>query len=191
MKLKIKSTQATKTFFLLAASLLLFANMPNAQAAQQYNVSARFSDGGIQGETLFNGSFNWDGSTLSNFTGGLTQSMWACQASTSTYLNRMTAGCGPMGNGNPCTLWDTDPATPDGNAPVLNLSYQLGGITAPDANGDVLATVFLKNIQTFLMVVATIRVTSTNTAVPMYLLRTATRPTRTPTSRWRSKRQTH
>jgi hypothetical protein len=123
---------------------MMFANVPNAQATT-YAVNANFSDGGIQGQTLFNGSFDWDGSTLSNFTGGLTQSMWAWQASSSTYLNRMTAGCGPMGNGNPCTLWDTDPNTPDGNAPVLNLAYQLGGITAPDANGDVLATVFLKN----------------------------------------------
>ena len=144
LKLKIKSTQATKSFFLLAASLLMFANVPNAQATT-YAVSANFMDGGIQGQTLFNGSFEWDGSTLTNFTGGLTQSMWAWQASSSTYLNRMTAGCGPMSNGNPCPLWDTDPATPDGNPPVLNLAYQLGGITAPDANGDVLATVFLKN----------------------------------------------
>ena len=43
---------------LIAVSMLsVLAAAPAAQAAT-YDVSARFTDGGIQGQTLFNGSFD-------------------------------------------------------------------------------------------------------------------------------------
>jgi hypothetical protein len=102
--------------------------------ATTYDVSARFFDGGIQGQTLFNGSFDWNGTTLTSFSGGLTQSMWAWNTATSTYINKKS--------GIPLA---TLVASGGGQAPVLNLTYQLGGVTAPDANGDVLATIFLVN----------------------------------------------
>ena len=62
----------------LAAALVMAGSVSMAQAAL-YNVSANFFDGGIQGQTQFTGSFDWDGNTgtVSNFTGLLSESMWA------------------------------------------------------------------------------------------------------------------
>lgn len=134
VRTKIKSSLMTKVAkpMMLAGALAAFAGAPSAQA-ETYTVSARFFDGGIQGETLFNGTFNWDGSALTSFSGGLTQSMWAWDAVSNTYKNMKSASLADLiANGG-------------GQPPVLNLTYQLGSITAPDANGDVLASVFLKN----------------------------------------------
>jgi hypothetical protein len=122
-----------KKLLAIGAALAMFAGAQSAQATT-YDVSARFFDGGIQGQTLFNGSFDWNGTTLTGFSGGLTQSMWAWNAATSTYVNKKSG----------IPLADLQ-AAGGGQAPVLNLTYQLGGVTTPDANGDVLATIFLVN----------------------------------------------
>jgi hypothetical protein len=122
-----------KKMAVLSATLAVLAGTQVANA-ETYTVSARFYDGGIQGQTLFNGSFDWDGTSLTDFSGGLTQSMWAWNTATNTYVNKKSgislANLVASGGGQP---------------PVLDLTFQLGSVTAPDANGDVLATVFLVN----------------------------------------------
>lgn len=72
---------------MLAGTLSLLSGIPGAQAAT-YSVSARFQDGGIQGQTLFNGSFEWDGSTVSNFQGLLSTSMWAWDPAQNNFKNK-------------------------------------------------------------------------------------------------------
>ena len=135
---------------LIAVSMLsVLAAAPAAQAAT-YDVSARFTDGGIQGQTLFNGSFDWDGTTLTSFSGRLTQSMWAWNESF-TQTNPVPPGSpqplSPQTYINKKSGWSLAQltATGGGQPPVLNLTWQLGGVTAPDSNGDVLASVFLVN----------------------------------------------
>lgn len=70
----------------LAAVLALASSVSFAQAAT-YKVSANFADGSIQGQTLFNGSFDWDGTNVSNFHGLLESSMWAWNTSTQRFTS--------------------------------------------------------------------------------------------------------
>lgn len=118
--------QGMKSTKLVTVFLLLFANISIAQATV-YNIYARFSDGGIQGETLFNGQYDWDGSTVSSFRGELTQAMWAWDENNGKY------DTGRDSSGN------------IGAPPVLDLTYQLGGLSTLDADGDVSVSVFLIN----------------------------------------------
>lgn len=127
----------------LIGALSLFAGASVAQAAT-YDVSARFTDGGIQGETLFNGSFDWDGATVSNFQGLLSTSMWAWDGSTSNnFKNKknglMDAQYLDLANncpGDVCTGYAA------GEPAWLNLGYQL----ATSVSGDyVTVTTFRVN----------------------------------------------
>ncbi len=118
--------QTTKLISRLAVLVLSMTYLTIAEASV-YNVSARFSDGGVQGETLFNGQFDWDGSNLSNFSGSLTQAMWAWDELKGEYAS------------------GSDSAGNIGAPPVLNLMYQLDAISAPDADGDITASLFLLN----------------------------------------------
>jgi len=115
-----------KTSNLLAGLLMLLANISIAQATT-YNINASFSDGGIQGETQFNGQFDWNGVTVSDFSGELTQAMWGWDETKDYYV---------MG-------WDTNGNI--GAPPVLDLTYQLDGISSMDDDGDVTVSVFLLN----------------------------------------------
>ena len=72
----------------LALAIALACSAPLAQATT-YNVSANFADGGVQGPTLFNGSFDWDGTKVSNFQGLLGASMWAWNTATQTFTSGM------------------------------------------------------------------------------------------------------
>lgn len=102
---------------------MLAANSSTAQAST-YKVDAIFSDGGIQGQTLFNGQFDWDGSSVSNFSGGLTQAMWVWDQTKGEYTSR---------RGSDGSV---------GAAPVLDLAYQLDGTSSADGDGDVAVSVF-------------------------------------------------
>lgn len=141
-------TQLNKSLALMGA-VSLFAGASAAQATT-YDVSARFFDGGIQGQTLFNGTFDWNGSTLTSFSGGLTQSMWAWNETFTLTNPTPPASAQPLtaqtyiNKKSGWTVADLQ-AAGGGQAPVLNLTYQLGSVTAPDADGDVLASVFLVN----------------------------------------------
>jgi hypothetical protein len=68
----------------LAAAIALACSASLAQATT-YNVSANFFDGGVQGQTLFNGSFDWNGSAVTNFQGLLSASMWAWDVTKQTF----------------------------------------------------------------------------------------------------------
>jgi len=61
----------------LAASILMLGSASMAQAVT-YDVAANFSDGGMQNQTLFNGSFNFDvaTNTVTSFSGLLSEAMW-------------------------------------------------------------------------------------------------------------------
>ncbi len=117
---------------LIAMSMLsVIAAAPAAQAAT-YDVSARFTDGGIQGQTLFNGSFDWDGTSVSNFQGLLSTSMWAWDG-TSNFKNKknglMDAQYLDLANncpGDVCTGYAA------GEPAWLNLGYQLASSVSGD-----------------------------------------------------------
>lgn len=112
----------------LAVAIALACSASLAQAAT-YDVAANFYDGSIQGRTLFNGSFDWDGTTVSNFHGLLESSMWAWDTAT----QRFTSGFDGTGVVAPTTYYDmVDGCTTSGctgyvqnESPWLNLSYQL------------------------------------------------------------------
>ncbi len=100
----------------LAASLLLAASASVAQASI-YNVAASFYEPMTNGNnTFFNGTFDWNGTTVSNLMGTMNSSMY------------------PVNNVNP------DYKT---SFPLMNLNYQLGGTTI--SGNTVTASVFLKN----------------------------------------------
>ena len=122
----VKFNQSMNANKLVTVLFLLLANISTGQATT-YNISAIFSDGGIQGKTLFNGQYDWNGSAVSNFSGQLTQAMWGWDETKDRYVP------GSDVNGNV------------GAPPVLNLTYQLDGVSAPDADGDVTTSVFLLN----------------------------------------------
>lgn len=63
----------------LAAAMVLAASASMAQATT-YNVHGVFTEptepmGGTVGPTIFDGTFDWDGTTLTNFTGAMNSSM--------------------------------------------------------------------------------------------------------------------
>jgi hypothetical protein len=125
----------------LAASLLLAASTSMAQAAL-YNVSAVFKDGGIQGVTTFDGNFDWDGTTVSNFTGNLSESMFAWDATNNRWWD-------PLSNSIVNAAYTKDIyAKPggykNGDAPLLHLTFD-NLVPETNVNGVVTAMTFLKN----------------------------------------------
>ena len=129
----------------LAAALVMAGSVSMAQAAL-YNVSANFTDGGIQGQTQFTGSFDWNGTTVSNFTGLLSESMWAWDATLNSgngafkAKNGMNTGATPIGSGNLAYVYNQGYGA--GAAPLLNLTHQLASSTAGNL---VTVSTFLQN----------------------------------------------
>jgi len=133
----------------LAAVALILGSISVAQATS-YTVSSSFSDGGVQGVTNFNGTFDWDGASVTNFTGFLSESMW-------TWDSAMMGGMGDFKNGMGMSATMMEAAqglTPgtayadvyaasyaDGDAPLLNLTHQIASTTSA---GLVTASVFLQ-----------------------------------------------
>ncbi len=118
---------------LFAVSMLsLIVGAPAAQAAT-YDVAARFTDGGIQAQTLFNGSFDWDGTTVSNFQGLLSTSMWAWDSASSNFKNKkggfMDAQYLDLANNCP---GDSCSGYAAGEPAWLNLGYQLASSVSGD-----------------------------------------------------------
>jgi hypothetical protein len=128
----------------LGVSLLLAASVSMAQAST-YDVSATFSDGGVQGKTFFNGSFNWDGTSVTNFTGDLTESMWAWNVATSSWTSGFN-GTGSTTN-NPAYLGAIY-AKPGGyaqnEAPLLHMAFDTL-VPTTTSGGLVTAMTFLQN----------------------------------------------
>ena len=105
----------------------------SAAHATSYDVNARFFDGGIQGQTLFNGSFEWDGTNVTNFSGMLSSSMWAWDNTTSNFKNKK----GGFMDAQYLDLADNCPGDvctgyAQGESPWLRLGYQL----ATSVSGD-------------------------------------------------------
>jgi hypothetical protein len=69
------------------AAVITIACCASLAQAASYDVTANFYDGSIQGRTLFNGSFDWNGTTVSNFQGLLESSMWAWNTSTQRFTS--------------------------------------------------------------------------------------------------------
>ena len=128
----------------LAASLLMVGSVSMAQATV-YDVSARFTDGGIQGETLFVGQLDFDmaTNTVNGFTGMLSQSMWSWNDAQGKFVNM--GGMGPAAGSSPA--YDTVanyPGAMNGDAPWINLTYD--SLVAPSLNGNLMTvTTFLQN----------------------------------------------
>lgn len=115
----------------LAVAALLTSGAATARAdvINQYDVSAVFSDGGIQGVTTFNGSFDWDATTqtVSNFTGFLSESMWSWNSTKGTFTT------GANGTGTKATGYTGEVYSQtysNGDAPLLNLTHQLASSTS-------------------------------------------------------------
>lgn len=139
----------------LGASVLLAASASMAQAST-YDVSAVFSDGGMQSETVFNGSFNWDGTNVTNFTGLLSESMWGWNGTRSWTGPGGTSGTGVFdSNGTSAGGMSAINATADyqgyvnglgtyntDDAPMLNLTHQLATSTSGNL---VTVSTFLQN----------------------------------------------
>lgn len=139
----------------LAAAFVLSASATMAQAST-YNVSAVFSDGGMQNETTFNGSFDWDGTNVSNFSGLLSESMWGWNPTRNWTGPGGTSGTGVFdSNGTATGGMAAINATANyqgdiyglgtyntNDAPLLNLTYQLATSTSGNL---VTVTTFLKN----------------------------------------------
>jgi hypothetical protein len=119
----------------LAAAIALACSASIAQATT-YNVSATFSDGGVQGVTLFDGSFDWNGSVVSNFQGLLSASMWAWDVTKQTF----TTGLNGTGMAMPTQYLDlanncsggTCTGYVQNESPWYNLSNQLATSTSGD-----------------------------------------------------------
>jgi hypothetical protein len=127
----------------LAAAVLMISSASMAQAST-YNVSATFDDGGMQAQTVFNGSFNWDGSTVSNFTGLLSESMWGWNSSRSggVFDSNGTAANGMSAAGYQGNVYAKPGGYMDNEAPLLNLNYQLASSTSGNL---VTVSTFLQN----------------------------------------------
>lgn len=130
----------------VAVCALTVSIVPMAQATT-YHVYADFYDGGWQGHTFFDGSFDWDGSTLSNFSGFLSEAMWG-------WSDSGTNGAGFYANGTGGGLFADAVYTSqvytkpggyaDDEAPLLHLTYD--NLVVPSiAGGYVTATTFLQN----------------------------------------------
>lgn len=110
----------------LVASLLMAGGISVAHATT-YSVEAVFGDGGVQQQTLFNGTFDWDGSSVTNFTGKLSESMWEWNEAEGMFSREMTM----MGNtftqletvyGPEGKNYDPGPYS-QGEPPLLSLNY--------------------------------------------------------------------
>jgi len=136
----------------LAAGIIMLAGVSAVQATT-FNVDAMFNEpmvngSDIAGDTRFVGSFDWDGSSLTNFTGRMNESMQgAWQATGMDYVD----GAGAMimvsdGNGGMTMI-------PDPNAPAGGHMLTLGtagnndgqGIVINDTGSRVTATIFKNN----------------------------------------------
>jgi hypothetical protein len=111
----------------LGATLLLAASASMAQAAT-YNFSATFADGGMQNQTVFNGSFDWNGISVSNFSGLLSESMFGWNGSAFD-TNGTTAG-GMNGAAYSQDVYAKPGGYAANDAPLLNLTHQLASSTA-------------------------------------------------------------
>lgn len=145
MKLKTK----------LVAVAMLAGSASIAQATT-YNVAADFADGGMQSKTLFDGSFDWDGTTVTNFTGMLSQAMWGWTSSNGQFDSNGTnpggmksIGTGMMGTTAGVDYSDKVYAKPggyvDNEAPLLELTHQ---VNESAAAGKVSTSVFLNAADT-------------------------------------------
>jgi len=117
----------------LVASALMIGSVSLAQA-NTYNVSAVFSDGGVQGKTTFDGAFDWDGSVVSNFTGLLSESMWKWN----DIINDFGSGTGVYNN----KIYAKPGGYMQDDAPLLHLTNQVASTVS---NGYVTTSVFLNN----------------------------------------------
>lgn len=131
----------------LAAAMVFAASASVAQASTStYNVAAVFGDGGVQGQTVFNGSFDWDGTSVTNFSGLLSESMWEWNTTSTPNMFSRT-----MMNGS--TQYETVYGSAgknyetgiysQGDAPLLALNYQLDNSLAV-GSGLHAVSVFLK-----------------------------------------------
>jgi len=113
----LKPDSRIKVFYILFASILMIINVSMAQATTlSYNVTGVFHEPQTQPrDTIFNGSFDWDGSVVSNLHGSMNSSMYETD------------------NINPI---------PNFSFPLMELNYQLSQSIVGDM---VTATVFLKN----------------------------------------------
>jgi len=147
----------------LAVAIVMAGSMSAAQATS-YDVNALFSDAGVQGETYFNGSFDFNSVTneVTGFTGMLSEAMWewnpAAMNGMGDWSATMMTNNGPVTMGMQMMEMNKTPAiaagTSDdlvysqaygmGDAPLLNLMYDIDSVY--DANtGLVTATVFLQS----------------------------------------------
>jgi hypothetical protein len=124
----------------LAAAIALACCATLAQATT-YDVSAVFYDGGVQGVTTFDGSFDWNSSTgtVSNFTGMLSESMWAWDTAKGTFTVGNN-GVGMKATGYTGEVYSK--AYTENQAPLLNLTYQLASSTSGNL---VTVSTFLQN----------------------------------------------
>lgn len=113
----MKSLSKKIAAFLIIVPLIMMANIQTVLASViTYNVTGVFYEPQTQPlDTIFNGSFDWDGSVVSNIQGTMNSSMYATD------------------NINP---------TPGLSYPLMNLSYQL---TQSTVGNIVTATVFKEN----------------------------------------------
>jgi len=136
----------------LAASILLASSVSMAQATT-YSVASVFGDGGMQSQTTFDGTFDWDGSSVTNFNGLLSQAMWGWNSARSggvfdsngtAALGMQSLGTGMMGTTAGVDYANKVYAKPGGyaddEAPLLELTHQLASVTA---GGVVTTSVFL------------------------------------------------
>lgn len=129
----------------LAVVMVLTGSAAMAQAAT-YNVNAVFYDGGVQGVTTFDGSFDWDGTNVSNFSGMLSESMFAYRTTGTTRwwdpLSNFT-----VSNSYINDIYDNNNALGTyqvGDAPLLHLTFD--NVVAETTSGNyVTAMTFLKN----------------------------------------------
>ena len=99
-----------------------------------------FHDGGMQGQTVFNGSFDWNGSTVSNFSGLLSESMFGWNGS--SFDSNGTAAGGMDGAAYSQNVYAKPGGYAANDAPLLNLTHQLATSTAGNL---VTVSTFLKN----------------------------------------------
>ncbi len=136
----------------LAIAVLLAGSSTLAQAST-YNVTARFIDGGFTqpGQpnpwTDFNGSFDFDGTNVTNFTGFLGESMFGWSG---TRFDANGTGSGGtnggsvIGSGYLTEVYNKPGGYVNNEYPLLHLTYD--NLVPTTINGNlVTATTFLKN----------------------------------------------
>ncbi len=113
----LKPVSSIKAFYMLLASILMIVNISMAQATTlSYNVTGVFYEPQTQPlNTIFNGSFDWDGAVVSGLHGSMNSSMY------------ITDNINPI---------------PHVSYPLMELNYQLAQSVVGDI---VTTTVFLKN----------------------------------------------